>query len=447
MINLVFEDTENFLNLFDETEVLDDKMFRICKSPYADNLVTLSKYYNKLNKERGIVEFFGKEYQIKIHDANEIVDGKYIIPVGVNQSPKEWIGSGYLGMETDYKWKNIFDKLSYKFRRDLQKGKAFLMIDNSLEGYHHDSIFDYIYQSAVDRFINPKQVIYVTGNAIIEDRLKIWKDANRGKETMRVVPYLHFEYDIGQKVNNIIRENPEELPSFKEHLQHKEAYEWKIKIFNFLNKKPRKHRFWFFQMLNFWGLIHRGVISMNKLNIEEPLNIDYNTMDIKDVKEANKELPIHAYDISNEIEPFDYYMYNFNKQAALDSYFSVISETHYEDEDGTCFISEKTFKAIANKQPFIILGNRNSLKKLKELGYKTFDSILDETYDDLESIHRMNAIIQEIREWEAREDKITHFKWSEAIVEHNFRVLVYNSLFNPPPYFYKLNKLLNENAE
>lgn len=447
MINIVFEDTENFLNLFDESELLNDKMYRICKSPYADNLITLSKYYNKLNKEKNIIEFFGKEYNINVYSADELVDTKYIIPVGVNQSPREWIGSGFLGIDTEYGWKNIFDKLTYKFRRDLQKGKAYLMIDNSLEGYHHDTIFDYLYQGAVDRFISPKQIIYVTGNTIIKERLNLWKDANRGKESIQVIAYSHFEYDIGQKVNNIIKTNPEELPTFTEHIAHKEEHEWNIKIFNFLNKKPRKHRFWFFQMLKFWGLIHRGVLSMNKMEIEEPINIDYNTMDIKDVKEANKELPIYAYDTSNEIEDFDFYMYNFNKRAALDSYITLVSETHYEDEDGTCFISEKTFKAIANKQPFIILGNRFSLEKLKEMGYKTFDSILNETYDGLESIHRMNAVIQEIRQWEAREDKLTHFKWIEEIVEHNFRVLIYNSLFNPPPYFYKLNKMLSKNVE
>ena len=135
-------------------------------------------------------------------------------------------------------------------------------------------------------------------------------------------------------------------------------------------------------------------------------------------------------------------MYNFNKRAALDSYFSIVSETHYADDQQTCFISEKTFKAIANRQPFIILGNRNSLTHLKNLGYKTFDSIIDESYDELESIHRMNAIIQEIRNWEAREDKMSHFTWAESVVEHNFKILQFNSIFKPPAGFYKLEKLM-----
>ena len=113
MINIVFEDTENFLNLFDESELLNDKMYRICKSPYADNLIPLSKYYNKLNKEKNIIEFFGKEYNINVYSADELVDTKYIIPVGVNQSPREWIGSGFLGIDTEYGWKNIFDKLTH----------------------------------------------------------------------------------------------------------------------------------------------------------------------------------------------------------------------------------------------------------------------------------------------------------------------------------------------
>ena len=442
MINLVFENTEDSLNLFDENEVLDGGMFRVCKSPYADNLISIATYYDSLNKENKTLEFAGKDHKINVYSSTDLFNENYIIPVGVNQSPYEWIGSGYNGKESEYKWEDFFDKLSFKFRRDLQKGKAFLMIDNSLEGYHGDAIFDYLYEGATQRHISPKQIIYVTGNRLIKERLKIWKDSNRGKTPIRVIPYSHFEYDIGQKVDKILRNNPDELPSFSEHLAHKEKHEWAIKIFNYLNKKARPHRFWFYDMLRFWGLLHRGVVSMNKLKIEEEIDIDYNTLSLEDVKTANTELPVHAYEVSNEIEPFNYYMYNFNKRAALDSYFAIVSETHYNDDQGTCFISEKTFKAIANKQPFIILGNRHSLKELKELGYKTFNTIIDESYDELESIHRMNAIIQEIRNWESREDKLTHFKWAESIVEHNFKILQFNSLFNPPPGFYKLEKLM-----
>ena len=45
------------------------------------------------------------------------------------------------------------------------------------------------------------------------------------------------------------------------------------------------------------------------------------------------------------------------------------------------FISEKVFKPIAWGMPFVILGNAFSLLKVRQLGFKTFDGLIDENYD------------------------------------------------------------------
>ena len=36
------------------------------------------------------------------------------------------------------------------------------------------------------------------------------------------------------------------------------------------------------------------------------------------------------------------------------------------------------------KQPFVLYSTPFSLKKLRKMGYKTFDSIIDESYDEIE---------------------------------------------------------------
>ena len=57
------------------------------------------------------------------------------------------------------------------------------------------------------------------------------------------------------------------------------------------------------------------------------------------------------------------------------------------------FITEKTFKPIIANQVFIIIGPRGILKKLRSLGFKTFDKFFDESYDDLpDSIRLFKAI-------------------------------------------------------
>ena len=64
------------------------------------------------------------------------------------------------------------------------------------------------------------------------------------------------------------------------------------------------------------------------------------------------------------------------------------------------FISEKVFKPIAWGMPFVILGNRLSLLKVRQLGFKTFDGIIDESYDkESDPELRYNLVIKAIKDF------------------------------------------------
>ena len=68
-----------------------------------------------------------------------------------------------------------------------------------------------------------------------------------------------------------------------------------------------------------------------------------------------------------------------------DSYCSFVLETLYDaEQSGGAFLTEKTFKAILNAHPFVVFGCANTLATLRELGYRTFDSIIDNAYDTIE---------------------------------------------------------------
>lgn len=68
------------------------------------------------------------------------------------------------------------------------------------------------------------------------------------------------------------------------------------------------------------------------------------------------------------------------------SYLNVILETHMDaDQSGGVFLTEKTFKPIKNAQPFVIFGAAGSLARLRDLGYRTFDKVIDPTYDSIEN--------------------------------------------------------------
>jgi hypothetical protein len=77
-------------------------------------------------------------------------------------------------------------------------------------------------------------------------------------------------------------------------------------------------------------------------------------------------------------------------------------ETHFDaDQSGGTFLTEKTFKPIKHGQLFFVAGPVGSLQALRDLGYCTFDSVLDNSYDRVENNTqrwtRLRASIQQAR--------------------------------------------------
>lgn len=82
-----------------------------------------------------------------------------------------------------------------------------------------------------------------------------------------------------------------------------------------------------------------------------------------------------------------------------DSYCQIIPETHF-DADGSngVFLTEKTFKAIKHGQPFVIAGTPGSIAQLRSMGYRTFDSVIDHSYDSiLDNTQRWQTLLSEIQ--------------------------------------------------
>lgn len=79
-----------------------------------------------------------------------------------------------------------------------------------------------------------------------------------------------------------------------------------------------------------------------------------------------------------------------------DSMFSVVTETTYFNNKPR-FLTEKTFKPIALKQPFILATVPKTLEMLRNMGYKTFHPYIDESYDqEQDDSKRLVKIVDEI---------------------------------------------------
>jgi hypothetical protein len=66
----------------------------------------------------------------------------------------------------------------------------------------------------------------------------------------------------------------------------------------------------------------------------------------------------------------------------VNSYCNIVLESQFDvDQSGGCFVTEKTFKPIKHGQMFFVAGPAGSLQVLRDLGYRVFDSVLDNSYD------------------------------------------------------------------
>lgn len=86
----------------------------------------------------------------------------------------------------------------------------------------------------------------------------------------------------------------------------------------------------------------------------------------------------------------------FDKTISLSTYFDIVTESSFQYD--AIFFTEKIIKPIVNLHPFIVISNNGYLKYFREyLGFKTFDCIFDESYDEIEDPYqRIEFIFKEI---------------------------------------------------
>ena len=105
----------------------------------------------------------------------------------------------------------------------------------------------------------------------------------------------------------------------------------------------------------------------------------------------------------------------------VDAFWHIVSETvFYYDK---LHLTEKIFKPIVSKQPFMLLAAPGNLEYLRSYGFKTFDGIIDESYDTIEDNDaRIDAVVKQIKWYCALSDadKFEIQRLIAPIVEYNF---------------------------
>jgi hypothetical protein len=85
-------------------------------------------------------------------------------------------------------------------------------------------------------------------------------------------------------------------------------------------------------------------------------------------------------------------------------------------------LTEKTFKPIALGMPFVIVGTKGSLEYLRSYGFRTFEGIWDESYDQADDgvrVERIASLLRSLDELSAAA-KQELFEAAQEVIEHNW---------------------------
>ena len=185
--------------------------------------------------------------------------------------------------------------------------------------------------------------------------------------------------------------------------------------FLFLNGRMRPHRKWMLQSLRDDGLLEQGLYTNLHARNTPVRNLSYmkNGQDLLHEVEPVHYLP-PEYEIStyqdqigvpcNNIDVKHHLFKNewgeayIKPEPYIDSYFSIVSETVFFGTDS--FRTEKIWKPILMGHPWICIANQGFYAGLHNMGFQTFENIIDEKFDQMADpqlrIERISAIIKDI---------------------------------------------------
>jgi hypothetical protein len=118
------------------------------------------------------------------------------------------------------------------------------------------------------------------------------------------------------------------------------------------------------------------------------------------------------------------------------SLYSIIAETNFENN---FFFTEKTAKALYAQRPFVFFGAHLQLEELRRLGFKTFDSVIDESYDLIkDNEQRFDCAFEQVAQL-FRQNYHTVYEKLQPVLEHNSTHIQNRQYFLTP-----LNQWLNK---
>ena len=213
-------------------------------------------------------------------------------------------------------------------------------------------------------------------------------------------------------------------------------YNYDFISFNRIINNDRSYRIYFISLLKELELLEHGLVSFGvtddehgdwrdevmdaktKLSERARHHVEEHLVDINKLVIDHHE--IHGSASADILRTIERVNVN-NDTLNTDAFWHVVTETVFYYPK--LHLTEKIFKPIASKQPFMLMAAPGNLAYLKSYGFKTFDSVIDETYDTIQDPDlRTQAVVKQLY-WYCNlspGEKTDVIKQLEPIIQHNF---------------------------
>lgn len=208
--------------------------------------------------------------------------------------------------------------------------------------------------------------------------------------------------------------------------------------FNRITGNARVYRSIFVAELLKNSILNRGHVSYSFTCPEHgsalanlDLAVDTYHIDASYMEEIKSYVPTKNLRIESEKEIPNGSSYIGATSQTMQSFCQVVTETCYWENK--THLTEKIFKPIVCKQPFLLLGCVNNLEYLKSYGFRTFDKWWDESYDSIDDpIHRLWAVIKIVKQISTMPNSQLKELLVEMndVLEHNYNLFYSRSFIN-----------------
>lgn len=325
---------------------------------------------------------------------------------------------------------NIFiPKFNSRVLEDLQNNKVKLCFyaeeggaqDSVLNSGLYDLLLEQLFQASIDE----SNVFYSDSNLIVESEFK----KHYPKSKIKV--FSHY-WQCWRYVHS-----QDKTLSVENFLDTKGVK--RDKHFLSYNRSPHTHRCATIVDIFENKLYEKSILSFpselegvqgNKFSIQNEVDRFYGKDFYKSdlIDDLHNHLPFIA-DVKDIFTKDNIWDSVIIESSFFDTYFSLVVGTMFEDYEEenpyTIFMSEKIYKSLTSFHPVIYMGNKGSLKKINEMGFKTFHPYIDESYDEEPNrVKRFEMVMKEVnRLCDMKLSELHNLYWSMSdILIHNHNV-------------------------